>query len=193
MHIQPLTAGHWPQVCAIYEQGIATGQATFQTEAPVWADWDAAHLPVCRRVAVAADDPATVLGWAALTPVSGRCVYAGVAEVSVYVAEQARGRGAGRQLLAALVSTSEQHGLWTLQAGIFAENMASVRLHEAAGFRLVGRRERIGQLRGVWRDTLLLERRSAVVGVAAGSSPLLTSSLACPKPGRAPAHGVHGP
>ena len=109
----------------------------------------------------------TVLGWAALSPVSGRGVYAGVAEVSVYVGAAARGRGVGRVLLAALVTASERNGLWTLQAGIFPENTASVRLHEAADFRLVGRRERIGQLRGVWLDTLLLERRSAVVGITA--------------------------
>jgi len=164
MLILPMTAVHWPAVRAIYAEGLATGHATFTTESPTWADWDASHLPVGRLVAVADDAPNSVLGWVALSPISGRCVYGGVAEVSAYVAPAARGQGVGRALLAALVAESEQHGLWTLQAGIFPENVASVRLHEAAGFRVVGRRERIGQLHGVWRDTLLLERRSAVVG-----------------------------
>ncbi len=159
-----MLAAHWPEVRAIYTEGIATGQATFATEAPAWADWDSSHL-VARRL-VAANANSTVLGWAALTPVSGRCVYAGVAEVSVYVAQAARGQGVGRALLAALVTASEQHELWMLQAGIFPENEASMSLHKAAGFRVVGRRERIGLLHGQWRDTLLLERRSTVVGVA---------------------------
>jgi len=166
MHIQPLMAAHWPQVRAIYEQGMATGNATFTTAAPTWEAWDRDHLPHSRLVAV--DDgyggSGEVLGWAALSPVSGRCVYGGVAEVSVYVAGAARGRGVGRQLLAALVAESEANGIWTLQAGIFPENTTSVSMHAGAGFREVGRRERIGQLHGVWRDTLLLERRSAVVG-----------------------------
>lgn len=157
-----MMAGHWPAVKAIYESGIATGNATFQTGAPAWEEWDAAHIPYCRLVAIENEE---VLAWAALTPVSGRCVYAGVAEVSVYVASAARGKGLGRQLLAALISESEQHNFWTLQAGIFPENEASVRLHEACGFRIVGRREKIGQMHGVWRDTLLLERRSTAVGV----------------------------
>jgi phosphinothricin acetyltransferase len=165
MNILPVLAAHWPEVRAIYTEGIATGQATFATEAPAWADWDSSHLAACRLVAVSTD--ARVLGWAALSPVSGRCVYAGVAEVSVYVAAGARGQGVGRALLAALATASEQQGLWMLQAGIFPENEASVRLHEGAGFRVVGRRERIGQLHGQWRDTLLLERRSNVVGVPA--------------------------
>lgn len=163
MEILPLTPAHWPAVCAIYEQGLATGQATFTTSAPLWEDWDHSHLAHCRLVAVAG--PAgPVLGWVALSPVSSRCVYGGVAEVSVYIAAEARGQGVGRHLLAALVAESEARGLWTLQAGIFPENTASVRLHEGLGFRQVGRRERIGQLAGVWRDTVLLERRSAVVG-----------------------------
>ena len=169
MTFLPMTAAHWPAVCAIYRQGLATGHATFATEAPTWAAWDAAHLPTCRLVAVGPPDAqpgARVLGWAALSPVSSRCVYGGVAEVSIYIARAARGQGVGRALLAALVAESETNGLWTLQAGIFPENTASVHLHEQAGFRLVGRRERIGQLHGHWRDTLLLERRSAVVGAA---------------------------
>ena len=161
-----MTAAHWPQVRAIYEQGMATGHATFQTEAPAWEEWDREHLAHSRLVAVDAGDGQSeqVMGWAALSPVSGRCVYGGVAEVSVYVAASARGQGVGQQLLAALVVEAEQNGLWTLQAGIFPENEASLRLHAAAGFRTVGRRERIGQLRGEWRDTLLRERRSAAVG-----------------------------
>ena len=168
MTILPLTAAHWPQVLAIYAQGIATGHATFQTTTPAWAEWDHNHLPHSRLVAVDADygGSGEVLGWVALSPVSGRCVYGGVAEVSVYVAGTARGRGVGRQLLAALVAESEAHGIWTLQAGIFPENTTSISIHAGAGFREVGRRERIGQLHGVWRDTLLLERRSAVVGTA---------------------------
>jgi phosphinothricin acetyltransferase len=168
-----MTAAHWSAVCAIYAEGLATGQASFMVELPTWAGWDASHLPVGRLVAVADAAPNPVLGWVALSPVSGRCVYAGVAEVSVYVAGTARGQGVGRALLAAMIAASEEQGLWTLQAGIFPENVASVRLHEAVGFRVVGRRERIGQLHGVWRDTLLLERRSAVVGSALpGTTPL---------------------
>lgn len=163
MTIQPLTAAHWPEVRAIYEAGIATGNATFATEAPGWDDWHRGHLTHSRLVAT--DAAGRVQGWAALSPVSGRCVYGGVAEVSVYVAAEARGQGLGRVLLLALITESEAHGMWTLQAGIFPENEPSVRLHEAAGFRLVGRRERIGRTAaGRWRDTLLLERRSAVVG-----------------------------
>ena len=162
MILSSLTAGHWPQVKAIYEQGLATGHATFETQAPTWETWDVGHLAHSRLVAVDTNDQ--VLGWAALSPVSGRCVYGGVAEVSVYVADAARGQGVGRQLLAALVAESEKNGIWTLQAGIFPENTASLRLHEAHGFRVLGQRERIGKLAGVWRDTVLLERRSAVVG-----------------------------
>ncbi|MFD1469764.1 GNAT family N-acetyltransferase [Hymenobacter caeli] len=165
MQLLPLAPAHWPAVRGIYEQGLATGHATFATEAPGWDDWDRNHLAHSRLVAVA--DAGPVLGWAALSPVSSRCVYGGVAEVSLYVAAGARGQGVGRYLLAGLVAASEAQGLWTLQSGIFPENLASVRLHEAAGFRVVGRRERIGQLRGQWRNTLLLERRSAVVGTGA--------------------------
>ncbi|MCC3158672.1 N-acetyltransferase family protein [Hymenobacter sp. 15J16-1T3B] len=162
MTISPLTEAHWPDVRAIYEAGIATGNATFTTEAPSWDEWHRGHLAHSRLVAL--DDAGRVLGWAALSPVSGRCVYGGVAEVSVYVAAAARGQGVGRALLLALIAESEAQGMWTLQAGIFPENEPSVRLHEAAGFRLVGRRERIGRMGNRWRDTLLLERRSALVG-----------------------------
>lgn len=151
----------WQAVCAIYEEGIATGQATFETAVPTWEAWHAGHRDDCRLVA---RQDETVLGWAALAPVSRRPVYAGVAEVSVYVAAAARGRGVGRALLQALVEAAEQVGLWTLQASIFPENEASLRLHKACGFRVVGYRERIAQHHGRWRNTVLLERRSPVVG-----------------------------
>ena len=159
---QPLGKQHWLQVRQIYLQGIATGQATFQQDAPEWPLWDEGHLPHSRLVAVVADN---VIGWAALSPVSARPVYRGVAEVSVYVGEACRGKGLGHQLLQELVQQSEQNGIWTLQSSIFPENKASVHIHEKCGFRLMGRRERIGQLNGVWRDTVILERRSKTVGI----------------------------
>ncbi len=158
--IRDLQATDWSAVRAIYAEGIATGNATFETAPPEWDIWNAAHRSDCRFVA---EENGVVCGWAALTPVSGRCVYAGVAEVSVYVAETSRGKNIGTLLLESLVKASEEAGLWTLQAGIFPENAPSVRLHEKAGFRWVGRRERIGQMNGVWRDTVLLERRSGIV------------------------------
>jgi L-amino acid N-acyltransferase YncA len=161
MHIRPLLPEHWPAVKAIYEAGLATGNASFQTSAPAWEEWDSAHLKHSRLVALDGD---TVLGWAALTPVSGRCVYAGVAEVSVYIDPANQGRGFGKALLQALITESENKGLWTLQAGIFPENTASLQLHEKAGFRQVGIREKIGQYNGFWRNTVLLERRSKKVG-----------------------------
>ena len=160
--LRALAPADWPAVRAVYEEGIATGHATFETAAPAWEAWDQGHLAAGRLVALdAGADRERVLGWAALSPVSGRCVYAGVAEVSVYVAAAARGRGVGGRLLTALVRASEEAGLWTLQAGIFPENTPSVALHHAAGFRVVGRRERIGRMGSRWRDVLLLERRSA--------------------------------
>jgi L-amino acid N-acyltransferase YncA len=162
MNITALLPEHWPDVKAIYEQGIATGQATFQTDSPGWEEWSSAHLPHSRLVAL---ESGAVIGWAALTPVSGRCVYAGVAEVSVYIAPGHRGQKVGQTLLQALIASSEQHNLWTLQSGIFPENQASVHIHEKCGFRLVGYREKIGQQKGVWRNTVILERRSAIVGV----------------------------
>jgi L-amino acid N-acyltransferase YncA len=162
MELQPLIAAHWPEVRTIYEEGIATGNATFTTEAPTWDEWNQGHLRHSRLVGT--DANGQVLGWAALSPVSGRCVYGGVAEISVYVAATARGQGVGHQLLAALITESEANGIWTLQAGIFPENIASLGIHRKAGFREVGRRERIGQLHGVWRDTVLLERRSTMIG-----------------------------
>lgn len=159
--IEPLRPEHWPDAARIYAEGIATRQATFETEVPTWEAWDRAHLREHRFVAVRAG---RVVGWAALAPVSDRCVYGGVAENSVYVAAEARGQGVGRALLEALVASSEAAGIWTIQTGIFPENEASVRLHERVGFRVVGRRERLGRLDGAWRDVLLLERRSPVVG-----------------------------
>jgi phosphinothricin acetyltransferase len=164
MTIQPLTEAHWSAVRAIYEEGIATGNATFETQAPEWEAWDRAHLAHSRLVAV--DDADTVRGWAALSPVSSRCVYGGVAEISIYIAAEARGQGVGRQLLQALITDSEAHGIWTLQAGTFEENAASIGLHTQAGFRVIGHRERIGQHHGVWRNTVQMERRSPSVGVA---------------------------
>ncbi len=159
--IAPLRPADWDDVARIYAEGIATGDATFETDVPDWERWDAAHMPGHRLTARA---DGVVLGWAALSAVSERCVYAGVAEVSVYVAADARGRGVGAALLEALIASSEAGGVWTLQAGIFPENEASVRLHERAGFRIVGRRARLGRLHGAWRDVLLMERRSPVVG-----------------------------
>lgn len=160
--ITPMRETDWPAVRAIYQEGIATGQATFETAAPEWEVWDAGHRPDCRLVARQGEQ---VIGWAALSPVSRRAVYRGVAEVSIYVAEAARGRGVGQALLAALIEASEAAGVWTLQASVFSENEASVALHLSWGFRVVGRRERIGLHHGVWRDTLMLERRSSKAGV----------------------------
>lgn len=147
---------HWDTVAWIYAQGIATGHATFETEVPAWEAWDAAHLPKLRLVALLDD---RVVGWSALSPVSGRCVYDGVVEESVYVAEEARGQGVGKALLEELIARSELAGIWTIQTGIFPENTASLALHERVGFRVVGIRERIGQHHGVWRDVVFLERR----------------------------------
>jgi phosphinothricin acetyltransferase len=158
--IAAMTPEDWEDVRRIYAEGIATGNATFETEPPSWESWDAAHRKDCRLVA---RDGSSVVGWAALSRVSDRCVYGGVAEVSVYVADAARGRGVGRALLAELVRASEDAGLWTLQAGIFPENAASIAIHHECGFRTVGIRERLGRMGGAWRDVALLERRSARV------------------------------
>lgn len=158
--VRELGAEDWPQVAAIYVEGIATGYATFETEVPTWDAWDAGH-PGVRLVA---EDEGGILGWVATSAYSGRGCYRGVAEESVYVAARARGRGVGRLLLEELVVRTEAAGVWTLQAGIFPENKPSLRLHLGCGFRLVGVRERLGELDGVWRDVLLLERRSATVG-----------------------------
>jgi len=159
--ILALVPGDWDDVARIYAEGIATRLATFETEVPSWQAWDGAHLAEHRLMA---REDGRAAGWAALAPVSSRCVYAGVAEVSVYVAAAARGHGVGSALLSALVASSEVGGVWTLEAGILPENEASVRMHERCGFRVVGRRERLGRMDGEWRDVLLLERRSRVAG-----------------------------
>jgi L-amino acid N-acyltransferase YncA len=159
--VELLSPGDWDDVRRIYLEGIADGNATFETEAPSWEKWDASHRPAPRLVA---RESGSTVGWAALSSVSSREAYRGVAEVSVYVAAVARGRGVGRALLSELVRRSEDSGVWTLQAGIFPENAASLALHRACGFRTVGRRERLGRLVGVWRDVMLLERRSDRVG-----------------------------
>src|SRR5271165_279377 len=160
--IAAMTERDWEAVREIYLQGIATGIATFEQAAPEWKEWSERHLSTCRLVARLEN---RIVGWAALSPVSSRCIYGGVAEVSIYVADGARGGGVGRQLMDALVKASEQSGIWTLQAGIFPENEASIHLHQQAGFRIVGRRERLGCMNGQWRDIVLMERRSAVVGL----------------------------
>jgi phosphinothricin acetyltransferase len=158
--VSNMDVGDWEQVRSVYLEGISTGQATLETEAPDWERWNSSHLPHCRLVAKSGE---TLRGWAALSPVSSRRVYSGVAEVSVYVAEKFRGTGIGLELLSALIICSEQHGIWTLQAGILPENVSSLALHKKCGFREVGRRERIGKLGGMWRDVILLERRSIIV------------------------------
>jgi L-amino acid N-acyltransferase YncA len=162
MTIIPLTEAHYPDLKRIYLEGIATGNATFETEAPAWDKWNNGHLQHSRFVAIEGND---VMGWAALSPVSGRCVYAGVAEVSIYISAAHRGKGVGKRLMQELITSSESNGLWTLQAGIFSENEASLKLHESHGFRLFGRREKIGKMNNIWRDTVLLERRSQIIGI----------------------------
>jgi L-amino acid N-acyltransferase YncA len=152
---------HWPEVARIYAEGIATGDATFETEVPSWERWHSSHLTDHRFVALRDGE---VIGWVAASAVSDRCVYAGVVEHSVYVAAGARGHGVGLQLLERLIRSTDAAGIWTIQTGIFPENEASLRLHEHVGFEVVGRRKRIGKHAGVWRDVLLLERRSDTVG-----------------------------
>jgi phosphinothricin acetyltransferase len=161
MVVRELSAADWPQVVAIFEEGMRTGNATFETEAPTWEAWNDAH-PELRLVA---ERDGGLVGWAAVAPVSTRACYSGVGNESVYVAAAARGTGVGRALLDELIARSEAAGYWTLVAGIFPENRPSVRLHLGCGFRLVGVRERLGRLDDVWRDVLLLERRSRVAGV----------------------------
>ena len=159
--IDTMTVDDWPSVCQIYREGIQSGDATFETSIPAWEIWDEKYHASCRLVARRDRE---VVGWAALSPTSARQVYAGVVEVSIYVAAAARGKGVGTQLMKALVEASEQAGFWTLQAGIFPENVSSIALHRRAGFRQLGVRERIGQMNGRWRDVVLLERRSKNVG-----------------------------
>jgi L-amino acid N-acyltransferase YncA len=156
MLVRPLVPEDYPAVADVFAEGIATGRATFETRVPTWQEWDAAHLPEHRFVA---ELDGEVAGWAAVVPYSRRDVYRGVGEESVYVAERARGRGVGRALLETVIASARNGGLWTLQAGIFPDNVASLELHRRLGFREVGVRERIGQLDGAWRDVVLLELR----------------------------------
>ena len=160
--IRKMSASDWDAVSRIYAEGIATGFATFETNTPAFEAWDAAHMRTCRIVATENDK---VLGWAALSPVSSRCVYGGVAEVSVYVGNNSRGKGVGKLLMETLIKESEAEGLWTIQSGIFPENKASIKLHEQIGFRFIGKREKVGKLAGEWKDNVLYERRSKVVGI----------------------------
>ena len=162
MQVRAMTPSDWEAVARIYAEGMATGYATFEQEVPSWESWDSNHLSTCRLVAFEEDE---LLGWAALSPVSSRCVYGGVAEVSVYVGSNARGRGVGKALMHQLISESEAAGLWTLQSGIFPENKASIVLHEKVGFRKIGVRERVGKLDDEWKDNVLFERRSQTVGI----------------------------
>ena len=157
LRIVDMQTNDWPQVKTIYEEGIATKNATFETSVPEWDDWNKEHLKHCRFVA---RNGHHIVGWAALSPVSGRCIYGGVAEVSVYIASEVQGKGIGKQLLSKLIEESEKNDIWTLQAGIFPENQASIGLHKKLGFREVGFRDKIGKLDGIWRDVILLERRS---------------------------------
>lgn len=160
--IKAMQQVHWEKVKMIYESGIATGIATFETTAPSWEKWNNEHLAFARLVAFKNNE---FVGWAALSQVSNRCVYGGVAEVSVYVGDKHKGKGIGKLLLQNLITESESNGIWTLQAGIFTDNIASVKLHEKVGFRVIGCRERIGKLKNNWKDNYILERRSKIVGI----------------------------
>lgn len=162
MQIREMQQSDWEAVATIYGEGIATGYATFEKSIPTYEEWDKAHLKSCRIIAV---EHNTILGWAALSPVSSRCVYGGVAEVSVYVDKGHTGKGVGKQLMLELISRSEKNGYWTLQSGIFPENERSIALHKKVGFRYLGTRERVGRLDGIWKDNLLFERRSKIVGM----------------------------
>ncbi|MDA0194254.1 MAG: GNAT family N-acetyltransferase [Bacteroidetes bacterium] len=157
MNIIQMLPAHWPDVKRIYEEGIATQNATFETSCPVWEKWNASHLPHSRWIALI---DTKVAGWAALSPVSDRCVYGGVAEVSIYVGSDLRGQGIGKGLMNRMIKSSEENGLWTLNSATFPENTESIMLHIKCGFREIGYRERIGQLDGIWRNTVLMERRS---------------------------------
>ena len=162
INFRPMTAEDWTSVAEIYKQGIETGNATFQQEIPTWDDWNNGHIKSCRIIAEINNE---IVGWAALIAVSGRCVYAGVTEVSVYIANKYRGQKIGTKLLDKLIIESENEKLWTLQAGIFPENFTSLKIHEELGFRKIGHREKIGKMNGIWRDTVLLERRSKLIGI----------------------------
>lgn len=161
-NIESMKASDWEQVAMIYTEGIKTKVATFQSEAPSWEDWDKSHCEICRLVARNGD---IILGWAALSPVSSRCVYAGVAEVSIYIDEKYQGQKIGTMLLEKLIEVSEKNGYWTLQSGIIKENISSLKLHKKCGFREIGYRERLGKMdTGRWHDVVLVERRSNLVG-----------------------------
>ena len=160
--IEKMKDEDWPAVENIYREGIDTGNATFETEVPSWQQWNNAHFRDCRLVVKIAGQ---IVGWVALSPISNRCVYRSVAEVSLYVKSSARGKGVGKALLEAAIEESERIGIWTLQGGTFPENTASIALQKNCGFREVGRRERIGKINGIWRDVILMERRSRVVGI----------------------------
>jgi len=162
MHIRAMLPSDWKQVSDIYSKGIATGFATFETQVPSYDHWNKAHTGHCRFVA---EDNGAILGWVALSPVSSRCVYGGVAEVSVYIGPESQGKGIGKLLMSHLIQESEKAGYWTLQSGIFPENKASIKLHENTGFRYIGKRERVGKIHGVWKDNLLFEKRSQKVGI----------------------------
>lgn len=162
INIRSLKADDWASVKSIYENGILTGFATFETTAPSWESWNESHLKYARFVAIIDNN---IAGWAALSPVSSRCVYGGVAELSVYVSDNYRKKGVGKKLMEQLIKESEANNIWTLQAGIFPENIGSLKLHERSGFRTIGYRERIGKLKGIWKDNIILERRSQVVGI----------------------------
>ena len=160
--IRSMKPADWVAVSKIYAEGISTGFATFEKEIPTYESWDSAHMKACRLIAIKENE---ILGWAALSPVSSRCVYGGVGEVSVYVAQNSRGMGVGKLLMEGLIAESEKEGLWTLQSGIFPENNGSIKLHEEVGFRYIGKRERVGKLDGDWKDNVLYERRSKIVGI----------------------------
>lgn len=157
-----MLATDWESVANIYKQGIDTGMATFETNVPTFEAWDEAHMSTCRFIA---ESTSEIMGWVALSPVSSRCVYGGVAEISVYISENSRGKGLGKLLLEHVISASEQEGIWTLQSGIFPTNYGSIKIHEATGFRMIGKRERVGRLHSKWVDNVLFERRSSIVGI----------------------------
>nr|WP_299342512.1 GNAT family N-acetyltransferase [Allomuricauda sp.] len=162
MKIREMSPDDWESVSKIYKEGIETGIATFEQQIPSYEHWDEAHIQSCRLVV---EENGTLLGWAALSPVSSRCVYGGVGEVSIYVGNLSRGKGVGKALLQQLIDESEKAGFWTIQSGIFPENKASIHLHEKVGFRFIGKRERVGKIHGVWKDNLLFEKRSNQVGI----------------------------
>jgi phosphinothricin acetyltransferase len=162
VEISAMLPNHWSVVAKIYQEGIQTGYATFEKEVPTWVKWNNAHVKTCRLI-VQMDGE--IVGWAALSPVSSRCVYGGVAEVSIYISKNLRDKNIGNALLKELITESEKNDIWTLQSGVFRENIGSIKLHENNGFRQIGYREKVGKLDGVWKDKILLERRSKIIGI----------------------------